>query len=289
MDPETVLFEATVAYQSALGPRLLATYALGSLAHGGFSPLVSDVDLAVIVADPVLPGDANDIEAIADAQKSRGTELSKRLSVFWGTPATLRGEALGGRFPPLDRLDLIESGRLLTGEDVRAGLPSPNKDELLTTGAEFALEFLAGIDSSRRESLSPGLGSLRPAGDETIKELRHPELLVARGVRRLTKLVLFPVRFMFTAATGRVGTNEAAVTHYLGSETSLAKKLVAAALGWRDAAPADDDVAADLLSKYLLPLYAEYIDDHISRLARLGERDLVRSFEEWGRRLAFVN
>jgi hypothetical protein len=33
--------------------RLIAGYALGSLAHGGFSPLVSDVDLGLILEDPV--------------------------------------------------------------------------------------------------------------------------------------------------------------------------------------------------------------------------------------------
>ena len=35
--------------QSLLGTRLLAAYALGSLAQGGFAPEVSDVDLALIV------------------------------------------------------------------------------------------------------------------------------------------------------------------------------------------------------------------------------------------------
>jgi hypothetical protein len=40
-------------------------------------------------------------------------------------------------------------------------------------------------------------------------------VLIAAGVRRLTKLVLFPVRFLYTAATGRVGTNDAAAAWYL--------------------------------------------------------------------------
>ena len=45
-----VLADAVAAYTQALGERLVAAYALGSLAHGGFSPLVSDVDLALILA-----------------------------------------------------------------------------------------------------------------------------------------------------------------------------------------------------------------------------------------------
>ena len=48
-----------------------------------------------------------------------------------------------------------------------------------------------------------------------IEEMRHPGPLIAEGPRRVTKLVLFPVRFLYTAATGEVGTNDAAVAHYL--------------------------------------------------------------------------
>src|SRR5919198_1015615 len=108
MDAEAVLSEATLAFETAFGARLLAAYALGSLAHGGFSPLVSDVDLAVIVADPVLPGDMKQIDATADGKRSAGNNLATRLSFLGGGPATPRGDFRGGRFPPLDRLDLIE-------------------------------------------------------------------------------------------------------------------------------------------------------------------------------------
>jgi hypothetical protein len=37
--------------------------------------------------------------------------------LFWGTPSTLHGRLPGGGFPALHRLDLIENGRLLDGED----------------------------------------------------------------------------------------------------------------------------------------------------------------------------
>jgi predicted nucleotidyltransferase len=52
---QAVLAEAVSAYRQALGERLVAAYALGSLAHGGFSPLVSDVDLCVVLTDPFSP------------------------------------------------------------------------------------------------------------------------------------------------------------------------------------------------------------------------------------------
>src|SRR5215210_1591615 len=62
---EVVLAEAVAAYRQILGPRLLAAYALGSLAHGGFSPLVSDVDLGLIIDHPLTPTDRGTIEAVA--------------------------------------------------------------------------------------------------------------------------------------------------------------------------------------------------------------------------------
>ena len=84
VDGETVLADAVEAYRVAFGDRLLAAYALGSLAHGGFSELVSDVDLGLIVCDPLAPDDSGNIQAVADAEKKKGSALQSRLSVFRG-------------------------------------------------------------------------------------------------------------------------------------------------------------------------------------------------------------
>jgi hypothetical protein len=285
VDGEAVLIEAAEAYQVALGDRLVASYALGSLAHGGFSPLVSDIDLGLILADPVTDDDGEAIQRIADGEKAKGSELHERLSVFWGTPATLGGHADGGRFPPLDRLDLLDNGRLLAGTDARGGLPRPDRTELLVAGAEFALDFLAGIPANSKRTVQ-GLGSLEPAAQNAIEELLSPRALVAHGPRRVTKLVLFPVRFLHTAATGEVGTNDAAVAHYLADEHAPSGELVAAALRWRRAAWSDDRAAASLLEDQLVALYLHYIDDHVARLQSVGEPQLAEGFERWRNRLA---
>ncbi len=134
-DGEKVLVAAAAAFRAALGERLLAAYALGSLAHGGFGPLVSDIDLGLVVEDPLRPDDATMIELVAQSQKVSGGPLCERLSVFWGTLNTLGGRREGGRFPALDRLDLLENGRLLVGADVRSGLPRPSAPELIVAGA----------------------------------------------------------------------------------------------------------------------------------------------------------
>ena len=221
---------------------------------------------------------------MAEAERAKGSALGERLSVFWGTRSTLSGEAEGGRFPPLDRLDLIENGSLLLGADVRVGITRPGADELLIAGAEFALELLTGVRGATEAS--PGrLGSLRPVSADAVEEIRRPDLLIAQGVRRLTKLVLFPVRFLFTAASGRVGTNEDAAAWYVEQDGAPAAALVCAALAWRDTAPVDVQATAKLLGDQIVPLYLYYIDDHVARLDALRMSELVQAFAKLRNRI----
>jgi hypothetical protein len=279
---EAVLVRAVAAYRAALGSRLIAGYALGSLAHGGFSPLVSDVDLGLILDDPVRAKDRLTIRTVARSVRAGGSALDQRLSVFWGTPATLQGQRRGGRFPPLDRLDLLEYGRLLTGTDARSAVARPDRTELLVAGAEFALGYLGGAarlpDRLRQRAL------FRSRDDDVLTEIRTPARLVSAGPRRVTKIVLFPVRFLFTAQTGQVGTNTLAARHYLASPDAPATSLVAAALAWRLEPPADGEAAA-LLGRELIPLFVHYIDDHIARLRAVGQHRLANRFHRWRTRL----
>jgi hypothetical protein len=279
-DPgEAVLADAVAAYAEALGSRLVAGYALGSLAHGGFSPLVSDVDLGLILGDPPRASDRLTIRRVAGAVKAGGPGLHERLSVFWGTPSTLAGQARGGRFPPLDRLDLLDYGRLLTGREARDRVARPGQTELLVAGAKFALGSLGGPRSLPDHLREWSRG--RPGHDHALDEIRAPALLVARGPRRLTKIVLFPVRFLFTAETGRVGTNGLAAEHYLARADASAAELVTEALGWRQRPPADPGAAAGLVGRELIPLYLQFIDDHVARLAAAGRGDLAGRFRRW--------
>jgi hypothetical protein len=77
----------------------------------------------------------------------------------------------------IDRLDLIDNGVLMTGEDRRA--IGDVRSTLAEVIAETA-EFLAHLLTQRRGT----------------------EQLIAAGPRVLTKNVLFPVRFLYTHATG---------------------------------------------------------------------------------------
>jgi hypothetical protein len=280
-----VLLEAVDAYRAALGDRLLAAYAVGSLAHGGFSELVSDIDLGLILSDPPQARDPDAIQQVAESERRKWSPLHERLSVFWGTPATLAGEHEGGRFPPVDRLDLLENGRLLAGtDDARARVRRPSTQELVLSGAEFALDHLAAVRRPTGDDRDQ-LGSIRADGSKAFEQIRSPELLAAQGVRQVTKLVLFPVRFLYTAATGHVGTNSEAVACYLERRDVGSAQLVEAALLWRTDPPTDRATLVGLLGEQLVPLYVEYIDDHIPRLGEMGRVELAGAFEQWREQL----
>jgi predicted nucleotidyltransferase len=261
---ESVLADAVLAYREAFAERLVAAYALGSLAHGGFSPAVSDVDLGIVLADPSRPSDPDTLLAVARDVRAKGTALHERLSVFWGTLSSLRGDVAAGRFPPLDRLCLIDHGRILHGEDVRA-VPAADASELVVAGAEFALEYLGT--------------------DDVVEQVRQPKLLLSRGARWMTKVVLFPVRFLFTAESGDEGTNEAATARYVADEHAPGAALVAAALALRTGALVADEATAMLLDKQLLSLYLHYTDDHVARLTALRQPELAEAFRGWHDRL----
>ena len=203
---------------------------------------------------------------LSAAIKASGAPLADRLSVFWGSMATLSGEAPGGRFPPLDRLDLIQYGRLLAGRDVREQLPSPSLKDLVVVGAEFALRLLSKPDD--------------------VAKLKDSEALAAGDLIKLTKTVLFPVRFFFTAGAGKVGMNDLAVEYFAATITGPAAELALRTLKWREAPPEPGDPATrKVLEDGLIPLYRVFIDDYEPRLRDYGRADLAEDFRGWREQL----
>jgi hypothetical protein len=259
---EAILTQAVEQARQTWGPRLLAAYALGSLAHGGFSDLVSDVDLGLVLGDPLAPEDAARVAAVGERVRAGGAPLAERLSIFWATPAILRGTSEGGRFPPLDRLDLLRYGRLLSARDAREGMAVPDTRALVLAATEQALRGLS----------TP----------EVLAELTDPAGLVAAGARHLTKRILFPVRFLYTAQTGAIGRNHDAVAHFVRVESGPAVPLVDASLRWRETPPAADDAAAvALVGAGMLPLYRRFVTDHEQRMQEYGEAALARRLAAW--------
>jgi hypothetical protein len=254
---EAVLDLAVTRAAKAFGPRLEAAYALGSLAHGGFSSLVSDVDLGLILADPLTVQDVNRIEEVGAQVRATGAPLADRLSVFWGSRGSLTNGGTHGRFPPLDRLDLLRHGRRLYGVEVRDGVPAPSHQDLVLAAARLCLSQVA------RYPLT--------------EWVRDPAGLLAQGARSATKPVLFPVRFLYTARTGEIGRNHDAVAHLVTHDPGAAADLAAAALGWRTgpAAPEDPQAIA-LLRDGLIPLYCSCLEVHAALARSWGDDPLAQ-------------
>jgi hypothetical protein len=263
---ERVLVQAVELARTSWGERLVAAYALGSLAHGGFSIHVSDVDLGLVLSDPLQDQDRDAVERLQSSVKARATPLGDRLSVFWGSVDTLSRPGAGGRFPALDLLDLKQYGRLLAGRDVRSELRSPTPRELFVTSAQYALYRLS----------TPAVTA----------QLRNPVELANADTKTLTKLVLYPVRFLFTAQTGQVGMNDEAVSHLSTIADGPVAELARRGLKWRHDPPDPGDRAAVvLLRKGVLPLYQMFLADFEQRLREYGEPELAQNYREWRERL----
>lgn len=248
-DPEAVLAEAVRWARRLFGPGLEAAFAIGSLAHGGYSPEVSDVDLALVVRSAGLLTRAR-IRAVRTLTRRRcGPGPADRLSVFWGRWRDVHHGAAGRvRLPAVDRLDLIGHGRLLAGSDRRAGAIPPTHSELVLDGVRFALGW---YDEARVATV------LDPTG------------LAGRDARTVTKTVLFPVRFLATLQTGRAGANAEAVRWYVETHDGPASPLVTAAARWREEGVGSD--AAALLAEHLRVLHLEWAAAHRAWLAARGD------------------
>lgn len=108
-------------FKSALADSLIDAYKLGSLAHGGFSNIYSDIDVGLLLSSREPPERMSDLIAAA---KSLHPAYGNKLSIFWGNP-----DYTWGRLPVIDRLDLLDHGvPLLHG--VQPSFRRPTKDEI---------------------------------------------------------------------------------------------------------------------------------------------------------------
>jgi hypothetical protein len=247
---EQVIADAVRAAQAVLGSEIEAIFVLGSLAHGGFAPLVSDVDVAIVVR-ATAPGTAEQMERVQTIVVDEGSSpLSERLSVFWADWHTVRtGEGAHSRLGPVDRLDLLDSGRLLLGSDLREPSVRPSHRELVVMSADHILNKFT---------------------DDYIERLRDTRALLDGGPRAVTKAILFPVRFMYTLRTGRIGLNDNSARWY-AAEGLPGGALALKALEWRNDGIADAELAGQMLGAELDAIHDECFAGYARELADLGE------------------
>lgn len=157
------LARVTEFFESQLGSSLVDAYKLGSLAHGGFSNIYSDVDVGLLLNCTEAPAPMAELIAAA---RTLDVEYGKKLSIFWGNP-----EFTWGRLPNLDRLDLLDHGvSLLKG----------HKPEFLRpTKQEIRDELLQSIEKSWKPRL-PELNALTELAPANRKPYIRAILYAAR-------------------------------------------------------------------------------------------------------------
>jgi predicted nucleotidyltransferase len=163
-----------------LGKRLIGVYLIGSLAHDGFSSRYSDIDIAVIAEDSLT---SEDLTRMGERASALSADQASKLSLFWAD----RHFSVG-RFPPLDRVDLIDHGiALIEREHVRPARPTIN--EIRTyLGAEPLQNW------SRQAAILSALTEL--TGNHRKAYLRA---------------LLYPARFAYSWMTRAMGSNDIAV------------------------------------------------------------------------------
>jgi predicted nucleotidyltransferase len=251
---------------STFGERCVAVYAIGSLARGGFSETVSDIDLAVVLVGPLATTDAASMDVIARSARARDASLPNGISIFWGSIESLNGAVWGGRFPPFDRLDLIDDGLPLHGDDVRSGLVRPQHRELVLAGARFALDTLST--------------------DDRLAQFRDPGLIADRGPVYLTKLILFPARVLSLEHTGLVAGNDESARYYCDTFDGPDAELVGQALHWRSEALPASATIQGLLESGLVPLYERFLDVYVETIEAYGEIHVASRLIRWRNRLS---
>jgi hypothetical protein len=262
---EQVIADTVQAAEAVFGDEIEAIFTLGSLAHGGFAPLVSDVDVAIVLDST----NADTAARVAHVQSLvigiASNELSERLSLFWADWQAVRtGDGDGNRLGPVDRLDLLDSGRLLRGVDLREPSVRPSGRELVVMSADHILNKFTA---------------------DYLQGLRDTGALMAGGPRAVTKAILFPVRFMHTLRTGRIGLNDDSARWY-GAEGLPGGALALKALEWRNGGISDAEVAEQMLDADLGALHAVCVEEYVKELDRMGESERAAELAE---RAAYVN
>lgn len=236
---------------------LVGAFALGSLAHGGFAPEVSDIDIALVLSE-VGEQTARLVDDVRGKVAAMYTSpLASRVSIFWADEEHVRtGNRSDARLGPVDRLDLLDSGVLLYGLDSREPGIRPSREELILTAAEFA------------------------AGKFTREYLSKTGVdLVAAGSRDASKFVLFPVRFLYTLESGNIGKNEAAANWYVESDGS-SRRLVEAATAWREEGIGDPTEAAELIDAEASGLFEEFFEAYSQAYPAVIPEALRKRFQE---------
>jgi hypothetical protein len=201
-------------FKARLGVSLVEAYKLGSLAHGGFSNIYSDIDVGLLLNCAEPPAE---MAALIAEVKTLDGEYGKKLSIFWGNP-----DFTWGRLPVIDRVDMIDHGvPLLCG--IKATFRRPTKDEIHR-------EQLLSIETSWKPRLP---------------ELNRLTTLEPKDRKPYIRAILYAARLIYTWDKLAVDSNDRAVDYLHQVQPSgLDLKPIDMALACRNEKYTAEDVFA---------------------------------------------
>ena len=221
-DASVIAFARAVAdyCESEFRGQLLGAYLIGSLAHGGYNPRYSDIDMALTTA-------AGLVSTAIDEMRIAANEISPRLapslSLFW----TDRHFVVG-RFPLLDRLDYLDHAVVLI-EHEHVQPPRPTLDEVRS--------YLRGAPFHNWA--------------ENARRFASCDVLDPKDHKSYLRALLYPARFIYSWIRGGVASNDEAVAFLPGrAPRGLDIDLITHALQCRHAE--SDPVALFSARKLLL-------------------------------------
>jgi predicted nucleotidyltransferase len=259
---KSLINEISASAQETFGPRCTAVYIMGSLARGGFSEIASDIDIGVILSGDLQEIDWANIQNIKTTSVKKHTTVKNNVSIFWGNIESINGVVDAGRYPPFDRLDLIDHALLLSGVDIRNELIKPTKEELEIASADFSLGYLGS--------------------NERINEFYNCELISNKGAVYVTKTILFPARFIYLEKTGEIAGNDASHQYYVDNFSGNDAELVSNGYQWRlNSLPQELSTVTDLLNEGLIELYHKFIDIYAERMGSYGQHELQSKLIKW--------
>lgn len=259
---KSLINDISMLAQDAFGVRCASVYIMGSLARGGFSEVASDIDIGIIIGGKLEEDDQSIVEEIQYKVIKKYSNVNNNISIFWGTIESINGLVDAGRYPPFDRLDLIDHALLLSGADVRDQLIKPPKKELEVASAEFSIDYLGS--------------------KERVREFMNCDLITKKGTVYVTKTILFPARFLYLEKTGEIAGNDVSYKYYIDNFSGDDAELVRNGYQWRlSSLPEDSDSVTKDLNKGLVKLYHNFIDIYSKKMESYGLHDLNERLMEW--------
>lgn len=177
-------YVASVAkfFKLQLGASLTDVYKLGSLAHGGFSQIYSDIDIGLLLSSTNPP---EEMDRMISEAKQMEPQMGKRLSVFWANPVYD-----WGRLPVLDRIDLLDHGVLLLTNN-KANFKRPDK-------ADIHRALLKSVERSWKPRAN---------------ELSRLAELEPKNYKPYVRSLLYPARLIYSWDCLQITSNDKAVEY----------------------------------------------------------------------------